>query len=172
MCIITCLHCLNTWLICLCLALNLQHLFLPEFYTLWKHTPPQHPVLSCFRSDTLYVVMARHPKVWHKSMKKQLYDFQFDLQKQLWALNRNTPRRMPALEIYFRSLFNAWEFYMKGYLSWEHLSAGKNCYAQSDEDKGENCLGNSNKIPNGKRNILIVRYEGKVTSCQRNSSTK
>ena len=130
------------------------------FYTWWKHTPPQHPALACFRPDTLHVVMVRHPKVWKKSTKKKLYDLKFDQRHNLWRLVRNNPRRMPPLEIRFRSLFNAWEYYMRGYLSWEELSAGKNCYAQSDSDGRNNCLGGANKIPNSKRNILIVRYEG------------
>ncbi len=43
------------------------------FYTLWKHTPPQHPMLACSRPDTLYVVMVRHPKIWEESMRKKPY---------------------------------------------------------------------------------------------------
>mmetsp|Transcript_8810 Transcript_8810/g.16385 ORF Transcript_8810/g.16385 Transcript_8810/m.16385 type:complete len:437 (-) Transcript_8810:36-1346(-) len=139
------------------------------FYTWWKHTPPQHPVLACFRPDTLYVVMVRHPKVWKNSMKRRLYDFKYERLLKLWRLVRNNPRRMPPLEMRFRSLYNAWEYYMRGYTSWEAVSAGKNCHvgapqsslssSDSTREGGDNCLGGANKIPNTKRNMVIVRYE-------------
>mmetsp|Transcript_37623 Transcript_37623/g.79329 ORF Transcript_37623/g.79329 Transcript_37623/m.79329 type:complete len:448 (-) Transcript_37623:151-1494(-) len=143
------------------------------YYTWWKHTPPQHPVLTCFRPDTLHVIMVRHPKKWRESMKKKLYDIKYYHKDQLWVLNRRSPPgRMPSLEIRFRSLYNAWEYYMSGYLSWEAISTGKNCYAHSDgwrdSDIGkENCLGGINKIPDGKRNIVIVRYEDYVMNPKR-----
>jgi len=128
------------------------------FYTWWKHTPPQHPILACFRPDTLYVVMVRHPKVWKQSMDRKLYNFKYEPLLKLWRLLRSNPRRLPPLELRFRSLYNAWEYWTRGYLSWEMTSAGKNCYVDSD-GKRNNCLGGSNKIPDNKRNILIVRYE-------------
>jgi hypothetical protein len=43
------------------------------FFSWWKHTPPQHPMINCFRSDTLYVIMVRHPLAWVKSTDKQPY---------------------------------------------------------------------------------------------------
>ena len=137
------------------------------FYTWWKHTPPQHPIL-CMRDDTLYIVMVRHPKSWYKSVKRKLYDFKYDKILKLWNLVRSNPRRLPPMELRFRSLYNAWEYYMKGYTSWEKHNAGKNCYvysSNSDErSRRNNCLGGTNNIANGKRNILLVRYEGKCTT--------
>eukprot|EP00580_Thalassiosira_gravida_P017634 CAMPEP_0201665832 /NCGR_PEP_ID=MMETSP0494-20130426/6856_1 /ASSEMBLY_ACC=CAM_ASM_000839 /TAXON_ID=420259 /ORGANISM="Thalassiosira gravida, Strain GMp14c1" /LENGTH=130 /DNA_ID=CAMNT_0048144861 /DNA_START=152 /DNA_END=541 /DNA_ORIENTATION=+ len=109
--------------------------------------------------------MARHPKVWKKSMKRRLYDFKYEPLLKLWRLVRNNPRRMPPLEMRFRSLYNAWEYYMRGYTSWEAVSAGKNCHgasqssSNSTREGGDNCLGGANKIPNTKRNMVIVRYE-------------
>jgi len=59
---------------------------------------------------------------------------------------------------------------MRGYTSWEAVSAGKNCHvgapqsslssSDSTREGGDNCLGGANKIPNTKRNMVIVRYEG------------
>ena len=136
------------------------------FYTWWKHTPPQHPMLACSRDDTLYIVLVRHPKSWYKSVKRKFYDFKYDKILKLWTLVRSNPRRLPPMELRFRSLYNAWEYYMKGYTSWEKHNAGKNCYMYSSNSDDErigrnNCLGGTNRIANGKRNILIVRYEGK-----------
>ncbi|KAL7540886.1 hypothetical protein ACHAXR_010458 [Thalassiosira sp. AJA248-18] len=128
------------------------------FYTWWKHTPPQHPILACFRPDTLYVVMVRHPKVWKQSMEQKLYDIKYEPLLKLWRLIRSNPRRLPPLEMRFRALYNAWEYYTKGYLSWESMSVGKSCYVQSGSGGNINCLGGNNKIKD-KRNILIVRYE-------------
>lgn len=84
------------------------------FYTWWKHTPPQHPVLACHREDTLYVIMVRHPKVWQKSMIKKQYDLKFLAPFHLWTLVRKDPRRLPPMELRFRSLFNVWEYYING----------------------------------------------------------
>jgi hypothetical protein len=135
------------------------------FYSWWKHTPPQHPVLACFRPDTLYVVVVRHPKVWGASMKRKSFDFKYEPLLRLWRLHRINPRHLPPLEMRFRSLYNAWEYYMKGYLSWESMSIGKNCYAGVDSKI--NCLGGTNNVPKGHRNILLVRYEDYLTKPKR-----
>ena len=51
---------------------------------------------------------------------------------------------------------------MNGYLGWENLSAGKNCYDVYAANKTVNCLGGINVIPSNRRNILIVRHEDYV----------
>jgi len=139
------------------------------FYTWWKHTPPQHPLLSCSRPDTLYVIMVRHPKVWHESLKQKLWDFKYEPLLKLWRLIRSNPRRLPPLELRFRSLYNAWEYYMTGYLAWEKFSAGRNCYYDGSggaggdgdgNDGSRNCLWGANEIPRDRRIAVIVRYEG------------
>ncbi len=43
------------------------------FFAWWKHVPPQHPMMACFRPDTLYLIRVRHPKVWKKSLMKKSY---------------------------------------------------------------------------------------------------
>mmetsp|Transcript_15854 Transcript_15854/g.32100 ORF Transcript_15854/g.32100 Transcript_15854/m.32100 type:complete len:381 (+) Transcript_15854:277-1419(+) len=136
------------------------------FYTLWKHTPPQHPMLACSRPDTLYVVMVRHPKIWEESMRKKPYDFKYEPQLKQWRLVRSDPRRLPPLEIRFRSLFNAWEYYTNGYLAWEKVSTGRNCYdgnstqlTYDDNSKRGNCLGGNNSINPSNRNVIIIRHE-------------
>lgn len=133
------------------------------FYTWWKHTPPQHPVLACHRPDTLYVVMVRHPKAWQESMKRKLYDLKFFSEIKLWRLIRSNPRRMPPMEMQFRSLYNVWEYYVTGYLAWEKLSVGTSCNSVNGQSGGmeerKNCIGGANKIPESGRNILVVRYE-------------
>ena len=48
---------------------------------------------------------------------------------------------------------------MRGYLSWEEVSAGENCYAQTDSARRRNCLGGANEICASQRNIVLVRYE-------------
>lgn len=96
---------------------------------------------------------------WQNSMKRKLYDFKYEPHLKLWRLVRRNPRRMPPLEMRFRSLFNAWEYYMRGYTSWEAVSVGKNCYADSNSRGSTNCLGGNNNVPNSKRNMVIVRYE-------------
>lgn len=68
------------------------------------------------------------------------------------------------MELRFRSLLNAWEYYTNGYLAWERISAGKNCYnvessGTDDSNKNFNCLGGINRIRSDKRNLVIVRYE-------------
>ncbi|KAL9191096.1 hypothetical protein ACHAXT_000802 [Thalassiosira profunda] len=129
------------------------------FYTWWKHTPPQHPMLACFRPDTLYVVLIRHPRTWQKSMINKRYDLRWDESKKLWTLRRSNPRRLPPMMLYFRSLYNVWEYYMRGYISWEEVSAGENCYAKTASDRRRNCLGGANEISASQRNIVLVRYE-------------
>ena len=140
------------------------HLRCPAvFYTGWKHTPPQHPLLACSRSDTLYVIAVRHPKAWQASLKRKSYDFRYDPRLKLWRLRRSDPRRLPPLEVRFRSLYNAWEFYMTGYLAWEEFSAGRNCYSAAGgggEGGARNCLWGDNEISRDRRNVVIVRYEG------------
>ena len=72
------------------------------------------------------------------------------------------------MDIRFKSLYNAWEYWMIGYLSWERVSTGKNCYDPAFKSEWSiNCLGGENKIPSDKRNVVIVRYEGKwrILSC-------
>ena len=56
---------------------------------------------------------------------------------------------------------------MRGYLSWELISAAKNCYAPGSDD-AINCLEGTNNIPKTKRNLVIVRYEGE--NCNVHSS--
>ena len=48
---------------------------------------------------------------------------------------------------------------MSGYLSWEEMSAGENCYAQTYSAWRRNCLGGANEISASHRNIVLVRYE-------------
>lgn len=101
-------------------------------------------------------------------------------------MNRRAPRRLPTFELQFKSLYHAWAYYMNGYLGWESVAAGKNCYdaqtfndanknndntqmnATDDDgtdlqpngnDKHLNCLGGENSIPSSRRNMIIVRQE-------------
>mmetsp|Transcript_14076 Transcript_14076/g.28713 ORF Transcript_14076/g.28713 Transcript_14076/m.28713 type:complete len:430 (-) Transcript_14076:1753-3042(-) len=135
------------------------------FFAWWKHVPPQHPMMACFRPDTLYVIMVRHPKVWIKSLMKKRYDLMLDRsdKKFPWRLIRSNPRRLPPLDMRFQSLYHMWAYYMNGYLSWAKSSAGGDCYgfktSRGDKQMTKNCLGENNEIPNDRRNILIVRQE-------------
>ncbi len=93
-------------------------------------------------------------------------DFKYEPQLKQWRLIRSDPRRLPPLEIRFRSLFNAWEYYSNGYLAWEKESSGRNCYdrgrvqyTQDYKNVHVNCLGGNNSIHPSKRNILIIRHE-------------
>jgi len=145
-------------------AINIKEELPPHksnrFYSWWKHTPPQHPLINCFRSDTLYVIMVRHPVAWKKSVMKQPYDLKFDRQKKIWRLDRTTsPRRLPLLELQFKSLYHAWAYYMNGYLGWESVAAQKNCYETVTKGRLNNCLGGQNNIPSNRRNMILVRQE-------------
>ena len=56
---------------------------------------------------------------------------------------------------------------MNGYLGWESVSAGKNCYgnfSNTPSNERRNCLGGTNGIPSNRRNMLIVRHEDYVSS--------
>ncbi|KAL7549996.1 hypothetical protein ACHAWF_013252 [Thalassiosira exigua] len=125
------------------------------FYTWWKHTPPQHPMLACFRPDSLYVVMTRHLKSWHFSTKRRLYDLKFNKVRKEWTLLRPKPQRLPPLALQFDSLYDAWAYYIRGYLAWEKSAMGKNCHASSVVER-RNCRGGANEISPRHRN-----YEGK-----------
>jgi len=113
--------------------------------------------------------MVRHPKAWQESMKRKLYDLKFFSEIKLWRLIRSNPRRMPPMEMQFRSLYNFWEYYVTGYLAWEKLSVGTSCNSVNGQSGGmeerKNCIGGANKIPESRRNILVVRYEGKCVLC-------
>lgn len=136
-------------------------------YTAWKHTPPTHPMLACHRPDTLYVVMTRHPASWAEATAKKPYDLKYEKGLKQWRLVRSNPRRLPPFEMRFRTLYDAWAYYHAGYLQWEAESAGRSCYRPSPDDgtnhtavkNVENCLGGPNRIPDGRRNVLLVRYE-------------
>ena len=160
-----------------------------KFYSWWKHTPPQHPMMNCFRSDTLYVIMVRHPVAWKKSTMKQPYgkrwrfvklflllleilclsypslfyslaDFKYKKRTRVWELDRKgSPRRLPNLSLQFKSLYHAWAYYMQGFLGWESVSSGKNCYESNVSKRSENCPGGENNIPSSRRNLILVRQE-------------
>ena len=143
---------------------------LEHVYTAWKHTPPTHPMLACHRPDTLYVVVTRHPATWAAVTAKKPYDLKFQKGLKQWRLVRTNPRRLPPFEMRFRTLYDAWAYYHAGYLEWEAESAGRSCYRHSPGDSPddgtnhtaanrENCLGGPNRIPEGRRNVLLVRYE-------------
>ena len=159
-----------------------------KFYSWWKHTPPQHPMMNCFRSDTLYVIMVRHPVAWKKSTMKESYgecgrfvnsyfsysrwstddffifhsltDFKYKKRARVWELDRKgSPRRLPNLSLQFKSLYHAWAYYMQGFLGWESVSSGRNCYESNATKGSENCLGGKNNIPSSRRNMILVRQE-------------
>ena len=141
---------------------------LEHVYTAWKHTPPTHPMLACHRPDTLYVVTVRHPATWARATKKKPYDLKYETGLKQWRLVRSDPRRLPPFEMRFRTLYDAWAYYHAGYLEWEAGSAGRSCYRppppgggtnRTAVNNGENCLGGPNRIPDGRRNVLLVRYE-------------
>jgi len=77
----------------------------------------------------------------------------------MWILNRKSPRRLPTFEMQFKSLYHAWAYYMNGYLGWESVSAGKNCYDTASLHDTDNCLGGENMITSGRRNMILVRQE-------------
>jgi hypothetical protein len=153
-----------------------------KFYSWWKHTPAQHPMINCFRSDTLYVIMVRHPVAWKKSTSKTPYgelfltllcrefntppsqtivfvDLKYDRLKKVWRLDRTSkPRRLPTFQIQFKSLYHAWAYWMNGYLGWESVAAQTNCY-EPGSNEPENCLGGENSIPSNRRNMILVRQE-------------
>lgn len=86
-------------------------------------------------------------------------DFNRDRRKNVWVLDRKSPQRLPAFEMQFKSLYHAWAYYMNGYLGWESVSAGKNCYDKATLNDTDNCLGGKNMIPSSRRNMILVRHE-------------
>ncbi len=95
----------------------------------------------------------------------EMVDLMFDRSEKKfpWRLIRSNPRRLPPLDLRFHSPYHMWAYYMNGYLSWAKMSTGGDCYGLKtsirDKQTAANCLGGNNTIPNGMRNVLIVRQE-------------
>jgi len=88
-------------------------------YTKWKHTPPQHPSMQCFRNDTLYVIMIRHPHAWIDSiMNGNSHDIYFVAGGGVLIERKSMVPRGPVLSVFFESLDHMWVYYMKGYMAW------------------------------------------------------
>lgn len=87
-------------------------------------------------------------------------DLKYNNMAGMWKLDRkSSPRRLPTMELQFRSLHHVWAYYMNGYLGWESASAQMNCYDISTVKGSDNCLGGNNTIPSSRRNVILVRQE-------------
>ena len=143
---------------------NLKHIYDiyadDRFYTIWKHTPPHHPLITCFRPDTLYVIMVRHPKTWTQSTSKKPYDLSYSKEKNVWTLDRTkNVVRMPPLLANFQTLEHMWAYYMKGYLSWNSRIFKRNFTGEGQSNLSLRSQTQTTLNNDEPKNIVLVPYE-------------